>query len=168
MNMTVNDLAAEIKRQQAMKKDFLARSWGGFQMDPDGTHLEIEGLSSCRLRDYAHGDLSAFTEIPKPYYDRMRRDQPTLLATNVNHWLEAKQSEQRLIRTLAGETRAVLSNKFRPLDHSDLIQAALPALYEHPSIEIRKCELTERKLYLTAILPKLQFEVRVEIGRAHV
>ena len=161
MNMTVNDLAAEIKRQQAMKKDFLARSWDGFQMDPDGTHLEIEGLCSCRLRDYAHGDLSAFTEIPKPYYDRMRRDQPTLLATNVNHWLEAKQSEQRLIRTLAGETRAVLSNKFRPLDHSDLIQAALPALYEHPSIEIRKCELTERKLYLTAILPKLQFEVRV-------
>ena len=47
-------------------------------MDPDGTHLEIEGLSSCRLRDYAHGDLSQFTEIPKPYYDRMRRDQPTL------------------------------------------------------------------------------------------
>lgn len=108
MNMTVNDLAAEIKRQQAMKKDFLARSWDGFQMDPDGTHLEIEGLSSCRLRDYAHGDLGQFTEIPKPYYDRMRRDMPTLLATNVNHWLEAKDHEQRLIRTMAGETRAIL------------------------------------------------------------
>ena len=79
MNMTVNDLAAEIKRQQAMKKDFLARSWDGFQMDPDGTHLEIEGLSRCRLRDYAHGDLGQFTEIPKPYYDRMRRDMPTSL-----------------------------------------------------------------------------------------
>ncbi len=161
MNMTVNDLAAEIKRQQAMKKDFLARSWDGFQMDPDGTHLEIEGLSSCRLRDYAHGDLGQFTEIPKPYYDRMRRDMPTLLATNVNHWLEAKDHEQRLIRTLAGETRAVLSNKFRPLDNEHLIEAALPALYEHPSIEIRKCELTERKLYMTAVLPKLEFEVRV-------
>jgi len=160
MNMTVNELAAEIKRQQAMKKDFLARSWDGFQMDPDGTHLEIEGLSSCRLRDYAHGDLGQFTEIPKPYYDRMRRDQPTLLAANVNNWLEAKQSEQRLIRTLAGETRAILSNKFRPLDNCDLIEAALPALYEHPNIKIQKCELTERKLYMTAVLPKLEFEVR--------
>ena len=127
---------------------------------PDGTHLEIEGLSSCRLRDYAHGDLSQFTEIPKPYYDRMRRDQPTLLATNVNHWLEAKDREHRLIRTLAGETRAILSNKFRPLDNCDLIEAALPALYEHPNIEIQKCELTERKLYMTAVLPKLEFEVR--------
>jgi len=160
MNMTVNDLASEINRQKGLKKDFLARSWDGFQMDPDGTHLEIEGLSSCRLRDYAHGDLSQFTEIPKPYYDRMRRDQPTLLATNVNHWLEAKDHEHRLIRTLAGETRAILSNKFRPLDNCDLIEAALPALYEHPNIKIQKCELTERKLYMTAVLPKLEFEVR--------
>ena len=45
MNMSVNDLASEINRQKGLKKDFLARSWDGFQMDPDGTHLEIEGLS---------------------------------------------------------------------------------------------------------------------------
>jgi Domain of unknown function (DUF932) len=160
MNMSVNDLAAEIKRQQAQKRDFVATAWDGFQMDPDGTHLELDNLSSFRLRDYAHGDLAGFTEIPKPYYDRMRRDQPKLLATNVNQWLETKR-EPRLIRTLAGESRAILSNKFRPLDNSDLIEAALPALYEHPSIKIQKCELTERKLYMTAVLPRLEFEVRL-------
>lgn len=47
------------------------------------------------------------------------------------------------------------------MDNEHLIEAALPALYEHPSIQIRKCELTERKLYMTAVLPKLEFEVRV-------
>ena len=159
MNMHINDLAAEIKRQKALKRDFIATAWDGFRMEGGGNHLYIEELSNHRLRDYAHADLSGFTEIPKHYYDRMRREQPELLATNVNHWLEAKK-EPRLIRVLDNQIRCIRSNTFRPLDHDQLIEATLPALYEHPSIQIKECHLTEKKLYLKAVLPKLEFEVR--------
>jgi hypothetical protein len=158
-NMTVTDLLAEIKRQQALKQDFIATSWDGFKLDGGGSHLELEGLSSFSMRDYAHADMAGLTLIPKPYYDRMRREQPELLASNVNHWLEAKR-EPRLIRTLGGQARALLSSKFRPLDNDQLIEAALPALADHSDLRIKSCELTERKLYLKAVLPKLEFEVK--------
>jgi hypothetical protein len=36
----------------------------------------------------------------------------------------------------------------------------MPALSEHPGIKIHACDLTERKLYLRAVLPKLEFEVK--------
>jgi len=159
MNMHISDLAAEIKRQKALKKDFIATAWDGFRMNPEANQLEIEGKDEFFIRDYAHGDLASFTEIPKAYYDRMRRQMPELLSTNVNHWLEAKK-EPRLIRTLANEVRCVRSNSFRPLDHDQLIEATLPALYEHRDIQIKECHLTEKKLYLKAILPRLEFEVR--------
>jgi hypothetical protein len=158
-HMSLANLAAEIKRQKDQKKDFLATAWDGFIMEPDGTHLELEGLSSFPIGEYAHSDLAEFTRIPKIYYDRMRAEMPTLLAENVNHWLEARK-EPRLIRTLAGKVRCVRSNSYRPLDHDQLIEAVMPALAEHPGIKVHACDLTERKMYLRAVLPKLEFEVR--------
>ncbi len=158
-SMSVATLAAEIKAQKAVKRDFLATSWANFRMGHEGNILEIEDKGLFGIRDYAHSDLAAFTEIPKPYYDRMRRDEPGLLATNVNRWLEKKQ-EPRLIRTLKNEVRCVRSNSYRPLDHDELIKAVMPALSEHPGIKIQSCELTERRLYLKAVLPRLEYEVK--------
>jgi hypothetical protein len=85
-----------------------------------------------------------------------------LLATNVNRWLPKLADKPRMIRTLEGRTRAVRSNKFRALDNAALMEAVLPALYEHPGIKIQSCNITEQKLYLKAVLPKLEFEVKKE------
>lgn len=158
-NMTVQSLAAEIKRQSVEKKDYIATSWAGFRMGPEGNQLEIEDKGLFGIKDYAHSDLSQFTEIPKPYYDRMRRESPVLLSENVNHWLEKKQ-EPRLVRTMRSEVRCVRSNSYRPLDHDQLMGAIIPVLGDHPGMKIQACDLTERKMYLRAVLPKLEFEVR--------
>jgi len=158
--MTVQQLASEVKRQQQFKRDFVARPWEGFRMHEEGQLLSVGDLAEFPIGRYAHGDLAEFTEIPRAYYDKMLKDEPELLARNVNTWLEAQMDQPRLIRTLEGRTRCVRSNKFRSLDNGDLMEAALPALYEHPGIKIQSCNMTESRLYLKAVLPKLEFEVK--------
>ena len=81
----------------------------------------------------------------------MRENAPDLLAENVNHWFD-NEPEDRMVRTLDGNIRAFLSDRFRPLDNFDLAEAVLPTLVE-TSAEIASCEVTERKMYLKAIIP---------------
>ena len=50
-------------------------------------------------------------------------DAPMLLADNANRWLKDKGEDRRLIRTLDGKARALLSDKYRPLENEDLAEA---------------------------------------------
>jgi hypothetical protein len=156
--ISVQALAAEVQRQQEAKQDFKARSGSHFRMTPD-TLLELDGLSAFPIRDHAHKQIAEFAGIPGKYYETMRREAPGLLAANTNHWFEQKR-ETRLIRTLDGQTRALLSSRFQPLDNPELMNAALPALYEHPALRIESCQITPNRLYLKAVFPRLEFEVK--------
>src|SRR5262245_14401480 len=104
------------------------------------------------LTNYAHGQLSQHLGIPKAYYDRMRAEQPALLAGNVNTWFKADATNKRMLRTLDGQVRAVLSPKYRPLDNFDLANVVLPTLIDRKA-EIVSAELTETRMYIKAILP---------------
>src|SRR5207249_3273087 len=101
----------------------------------------------------AHSQLAELVGIPKAYYDRMREKAPLLFANSVNHWL-AENESARLVRTVGGAARAVLSGKYYPLDNAPLLQATLPTLHEH-GFKIVSAEVTERKLYLKAVMPKI-------------
>ena len=156
--MALEALAAEVKRQQDAKQDYKARSGTQFRMTPE-RRLLLDGLSEFPIQPHAHHQVAEFTGIPRKYYDLMAGEAPGLLAANVNHWFERKH-ETRLIRTLDGNARALLSTKFRPLDNPDLMAAVLPALYEHPGMTIPSCNISPSKLYLKAVFPRLEFEVK--------
>ena len=59
----------------------------------------------------------------------MRKEAPEPLATNVNEWFHNK-PERRMIRTLDGQARAFLSDRYRRLDNYDLASTVLPILIE--------------------------------------
>jgi hypothetical protein len=122
--------------------------------------IELAGFNGdpLAITPYAHGQLADHLDIPKKYYDRMMVETPDLLATNVNRWLERDPDNRRMIRTLDGKVRAVLSPKFRPLDNFDLANAVLPTLIEHRA-EIVSSQLTETRMYIKAILPSLSDEL---------
>jgi hypothetical protein len=115
------------------------------------------GNSQFPIRPHAHGQISQRLEIPKRYYDRCRAEAPELWAEQVNHWLHAK-NEKRLLRTLDGDLRAFLSNKYRPLDNPELAQAVLAVLGEF-QIDIVSSEITENRLYIQAVRKDLQAEI---------
>jgi hypothetical protein len=154
-------LAAEIERREGAKDDLLVPT-GAMSMKEDGGGLEIAGNGgpggSYGLTDYAHGQLAEYLAIPKGYYDRIEKV-PGLRAANVNSLLATKPKERRLVRTLDGSARAVLSDRFKPLDNYLMMQAILPVLREH-EVQVVSSTLTDTRMYLQAVFPRIEGEVR--------
>lgn len=156
---TISEMAAELERQAASKKDYTADTRKlKLEVKKDGVLLEgING--GLQLRSSAHAQMASALAIPKVYYDRMLADAPDLLAANVNLWLQ-KQPSKKLVRTLDGQVRAILSDSYRPLDNLDLAEAVMPKLL---SIEAKviSSEITESRFYLKAVSEKVSGDVVV-------
>ena len=67
--------------------------------------------------------------------------------------------QKRMVRTLDGNARAFLSERYRRIDNAEIAEAVLPILAEMPDVRIESCEITESKMYLKAVNPRLTAEV---------
>jgi hypothetical protein len=126
-----------------------------------GTRLVIEEGGSpvhYGVTPLARRQLADKLKIPYAYFERMREDQPALLDRNVNTWLQSEE-ERRMLRTLDGQVRAVLSDRYRRLDNFDLAESVLPILQQLPEVRFESVELTETKMYLKCITPRLKYEM---------
>ena len=159
---TLVDLAHELTRQLATKKDMVVPSGLLSHATSDGaTRLTVEqpdGLSHFGVTPLARRQLAEKLGIPYAYFERMREQQPQLLDSNVNTWLQSE-PERRMLRTLDGNVRAVLSDRYRRLDNYDLAESVLPILRQLPEVIFESVELTETKMYLKCVTPRLRFEV---------
>ena len=148
-------LAAEIMRQAKTKKDYVA-STASMKVEAQGDGsigLTVGDKGTFPINDLAHGQIAEFTKVPKQYYDRMKKEEPELLATNVQKWFD-KYPAPRLTRMLDGRNRAFLSDKFGTFDNVDFAGAALPILRDR-QLEVMSCEVTEKRLYIKAVDTKL-------------
>ena len=170
---SLQDLLAEVVRQQNSKRDFVA-STDHLSVVPqkDDIRLQIGSNSTAvaldvGINDHAHAQIGSYTKIPAPYYDRMRQEDPNLLAINVNAWFR-KTPEKRMVRTLDNKARGFLSDRYRPLDNTDLLEAALPPLLDM-GVDVMSCEVTDRKLYLKVVDQRIKRDlpVGVTLGRGH-
>jgi Domain of unknown function (DUF932) len=154
------ELAQAIERQRGLKRDFIADT-RHLRMQPTdrGPALIVEERG-YPLTPIAHQQLGERVGIPAKYYERMRGDAPELLARNVNHWF-ARQPERRLVRTLGGDARAFLSDRYQRIDNAHVAEVTLPVLAETPGIEIVSTEITEKRMYIKAVTPRIAGEVRV-------
>ena len=135
-------------------------------IDGNTPNLVLEdaaGAKPLAVSDLVHDQLADATGVPMQYYRRMRTEAPELLANNLNTWM-ARSASRHLVRTIHGEgipvARALLSDRFRPLDNSQLLEAILPTLHEQ-GVTIASCELTERRLYVKALNQRVTGEVKV-------
>ncbi len=149
------ELAQELERRSHVTKDYIAPQ-GKILAVVDNKTVVLDGLNGGGkpLTNYAHRQMADLLKIPANYYDRMAAEQPDLLAHNINTWLHDKPAEMRMLRTLDGRVRAVLSNKYRALDNFDLATVVLPEL-QAMNAQIISSELTETRMYIKAILPEL-------------
>jgi hypothetical protein len=153
---TLVQLAKEVEWQANVKRDFIADT-RSMRMTPD---LRLQfGDQDLAINELAHDQIGGEVKIPAQYYDRMRREAPELLANNVETWFK-KYPAQRMVRTLDGGARAFLSDRFRPLDNYDLLEAVLPPLSDL-GVEILSCDVTERKLYLKVVDQRIKKDLPV-------
>jgi hypothetical protein len=160
---TLVSLAQELQRQLDSKKDLVVPSaLVRHQTDDDGlTRLVVEeaaGPASYGVTQLARRQLADKLGIPHAYFERMRENQPALLDRNVNTWLQSE-SERRLLRTLDGRVRAVLSDRYRRLDNYDLAEHVLPILQGLPGVQFESVELTETRMHLKCVTAWLTHEM---------
>lgn len=167
---TLQALAAEIVRRAEAKRDFIApvtKLSMGLAAETDSPVLQLTNgdVKSFPITPHAHGQLAEYVSIPLTYYRRMEQEDPVLLAKNVNRWLEQigdaakdKPAPRRMVRTLDGQVRAVLSDGYRPLENEDLADAILPVLNEL-DLMILSCEITDRRLYIKAVDRSIERDV---------
>lgn len=170
--LNLGQLASKLKFVADNRKDYVAA--------PNKITMQVDEAEGGRLRpvlelygvdarfpilDLTHNQIGAFTKVPAQYYDRMLAADPGLLALNVNAWLreEAKnrdEAKKRMVRTLGGSARAFLSNSYQRIENDQIAEVALPILSEIPRVQIVSCEVTEKRMYIQAVSPTVQGEVK--------
>ena len=157
--------AQELERQRNAKRDYLLDTRnlemgfveaGAYQMMMRNDSKNVSTLLD--VGEIAHRQIGSALGIPAKYYDKMRAENPELLAQNVNSWFTMT-PQKRMVRTLDGNARAFLSERYRRIDNAEIAEAVLPILAEMPDVRIESCEITESKMYLKAVNPRLTAEV---------
>ncbi|HYN44415.1 MAG TPA: hypothetical protein VER35_00290 [Candidatus Limnocylindrales bacterium] len=149
----------ELKRQRDSRKDLIIDSRTLTAVaEPERIVIDIPKSGAHPLTQWAHNQLSDKVQIPQKYYGRMIEAKNfDLLAENVNAWLPTE--DKRMIRIMDGNIRAILSDRYRVLDNYDLVFLALDE-FAKAGAEVHKVNLTESHLFVKAVTPKLQEEIR--------
>jgi len=173
--MELMKLAQELERQRESRMDVIVPSTEIFaQPTVDDVNLSftvpakgVRQLEVMPLTDWAHSQVSNKLDIPLKYYRKMREQAPELLARNINEWLPTPNKEliskpkdrKLLLRTLDGEVRAVLSDRYKILDNHDLLLKSLEEFRE-VGAELHRADLTQNHMYIKAIVPHTVEEIR--------
>lgn len=158
----LSDLGDELRRQAKTKRDFIAPSEQVEVVVGPDHRPRVMGLASdtaFEVSQTGHEQLSSAWGIPRQYYFRMLENSPQLLVSSINNWMW-KEPDTRMIRTLEGKVRAVLTPKYRTLDNIDCSLAVIPVL-EELGAKIRSAEITDRRMYIQATDPKLKHQMKV-------
>lgn len=161
---TIFQLAQELERQREARKDYIADTRSlNVETDRGISRLTL-GMDNAAetfiVNELAHRQIADRLQIPVKYYNKMRTEYPTLLDNNINSWFN-KSPERRMLRTLDGQVRAFLSDRYRRLDNLELADAVLPIIQDMKAAEIVSSEVTDTHMYIKIINKKLKAEVTV-------
>jgi hypothetical protein len=162
---TLQELAVELNRQNNAKRDFIVNT-EAVNISNDSNFLTLTKTiygneivsENFKMTDLFHRQVGSVLGIPAKYYDKMRLEYPELLSENVNRWFE-KNNTRHTVRTLDGTARAFLSDRYRRIDNYEIANTVLPIVNEMPDARVESCEVTDNKLYLKIINPRLQADV---------
>ena len=161
LNMNLETVVQMTDMDKKNSKDYVIRS---DQIDIGNGVTDMYaaiGNWSFGINKYAHNQIAEKLGIPSSYYNKMlEKNELKLLTQNINTWLAKEPEKKRLVRVLDGNVRAFLSSRFRCIDNNDVLMLALQQL-KGLNCEVKQCYLTDSNLYLKAVTPQIQGEVKV-------
>ncbi len=160
----MQELAAELERQQTAKRDFVVNT-GALSLDAQGGGIALNVTNGSMIDQYAvneiaHRQIGQHLKIPAAYYDRMRTEYPELLALNANGWFSKMPDTKRMLRTMDGSARALLSDRYRRIDNFEVASAVLPIIRRMDGAGVESCELTDSRMYLKVVDPRVTAEIK--------
>ena len=162
---TPQELIIELRKQQKEKKDYVSPA-SALHLNGDGQTLMMKE-QPFGTTELFHRQVADSLNIPCKYYDRMRREKPSLLATNVNTWL-SERDQSYMIRTLSENARAFLSARYRRIDNLEVASAVLPIFAGQPDMEIISGDVTEQKMYMKIVSHKIEAKCVGDVVQAGV
>jgi len=157
--MQIRSLIDELESQKPLKWDKrLYSSQIEMALEETNPVLWIQNRKFFYITKSCHTQIAEKLEIPIKYYHKMEETAPELLAENVNTWLR-KNGKYVFIRSLGDSTRAFLSDRYRVIDHLDVLLCALNELQAHDA-EIEDCYLSEIEMNIKVKSAKLRDFVR--------
>ncbi len=159
--LTLTQLAQEIERRSKAKLDMVI-STKDIEMTEAAT-LVLADHGQVAINKVAHDQIATHVDIPRAYYNRMLENDPRLLANNVNTWFR-KNPVPRMVRCLDNTARAMLSDRYRPLENEDLAEAVLPPIMEM-GLEVMSSQITDNRLYIKCVDPKVTRELAAIGGK---
>jgi hypothetical protein len=169
--LTLTEFAQEVQQRDAAKADYLAPvRLLEVRTTEHGTRLAIrdvedssgDELAPLNMLATAHNQMAQYLGVPKVFYDSLQgnadlRDpndpsQP-LYDTLINGLLRARREETRLVRTLHGEARGFLSDRYRQMDNLEILTRLLPVIQKLPAVNWAQSSLqvTDQKMYLQLV-----------------
>lgn len=158
---SIAELVEKIKEEKMNSRDFIVPTQELHITAETNPVLVMQNRGATEvfgINENAHRQMANRLGIPYKYYERMKTDYPELLAENVNGWF-AKEPEQRMLRTMYGNARAFLSDRYRRIDNLELMQAVYPVIQDMEGVQVKSCEVTDSHLYLQVVSNKVQTEV---------
>ena len=157
-SLDANSFAQKVSENHYKIRDFVADPRDiRIATDGPGSLLTLAGVSGetgdliqFPVNPHAHTQLSEFCGIPAAYYRRMQGEQHGLLDNSVHTWLDGLSGRPRMIRTLDGKVRAVLSNRYRRIDNYDVANTVMPVLIE-AGATFRRLHVTEESMIIQAV-----------------
>ena len=120
----------------------------------------LQVIQHYDVGEIAHRQIGQFLKIPATYYDRMRMEYPQLLTLNANGWFAKMPQAKRMLRTLDGTARALLSDRYRRIDNFEVASAVLPIISRMEGAGVESCELTDSRMYLKVVNPRVTAEIK--------
>ena len=153
----------KLQAERAGMRDYIANTRKlTLEMDKGRGSILMEEKDNEYARfgvtELAHRQIADRLHIPYKYYELMRAEQPALLETNVNTWF-AQAPENRMLRTLHGNVRAFLSDRYQRLDNLELAYRVINVLKDNESWAVGSCEATETRLYIKVVSDRVKAEV---------
>ena len=152
------------------KKDYVVDSRNIRAVPTDGDivlsfpRAESQEAVPFEITDWAHGQLSQKTGIPKKYYDKLRTaGKADLLADNVNAWIGSV--GKRMLRTQRGAVRAIVSDRFLRIDN-DFVVGVLKERMNANGLDmtdpgvVKRCHISDTRLYVQVNVPHQEAEIR--------
>ncbi|HET6329208.1 MAG TPA: DUF932 domain-containing protein [Holophagaceae bacterium] len=158
---TLQTIIKTILDNKEQKRDFIVPT-SVLEMDEkQNLTWKAEGDSNTfEMSELAHDQLGNFLQIPAKFYDRLRGSAPDLITVNVNRLLKLQENQRRMVRTLPGQARAFLSDRYRRIDHEELAAEILPMIRDR-GFTVESADITDTRLYLQVVSPTLEGEIRV-------
>ena len=153
--LTYQTLTDKVVSQEKSKADYLVPAKDMTMYQDDSV---IFDTAQYMMNKTAHSQLAARLQIPHQFYERIASYQE--LRTDVVNRLLSEDQRTFFFRTHDNVGRAILSDRYKPIDNTDVLAAAAPVLRDM-QLQFMSADITETRMYLQITFPGMEGEVEV-------